>query len=922
MTHHCLREALAATALVGALVATSLPARADTSDRVAGSYNMQGQMQGPATPNDSLSDSRWWTAIRGLLNGLDGEAPIEVLALQEAGSAPPRSWVQTSGTNFSTPGIVEYELRMGTESRPNTAYVYWLNVGRPRISIAIVTRERAVDAVQIDVGGRFQSRPMMGVRLGTDWYFNAHALSNGAANANDAEDIIQRARTFIGARAAGHDFMVLGDFNRDPARMPPAMQANIVRADAPTHQGGSEVDWAYRAQRNNGTYEARRRAVNSDHYFVRYDLKPCRKRSEACSAGPHPGVSYNFFSAQHPDAVLTLGAMRETALLMPHAPGNADQALQVRYSALTDRYLLAFELPFGEGACITRAANDRTLLALCDPANLSQQWELRAGTIIVPGTVGYLNAAPDPLGRAPYVGSTSHAWRARELDAQSSARTGVWKRDVRTLPLRIMPLGDSITHGIESSHGGGYRAGLWDALKGDGVQNLDFVGTQRTGTLADPDHEGYPGAEIEAIARIVRQKIAQFRPNVVTLHIGTNDLNNRRASGAVTRLSQLVDLLFSEDPDVTLLLATLVPANDSVTQRSIEDYNRALSSLVAERRAQGRRILLVNMGAVAHTDLADGLHPNDQGYAKMARAFHLGLIMAENDGWIAPLATGAATGCSDAPNRWLSRGRIAAGVGAPRANVHFADIDGDGRDDYLVVHPGSGAVDAWRNLGGDDARGAGWAPMGRIAPGVFPAPDDVITFADIDGDRRDDYLVVTAETGAVRAWLNRVGAADGQRWNQRGQIASGVGSVGSLVRFADVDGDGRDDYLIVNPSSGAVHAWLNTGGDSAIGAGWVPRGQIASGLGGYRVALANVDCNARDDYLVLHDGAVDAWLNVGGDTAAGPGWVARGRIAAGVGADPDGLRFADMDGDGRDDYLIVGNDGSVEAWLNRGGDPR
>jgi len=912
--------ALAAVLVSGAI---TMPARAETSDRVAGSWNMNGEMQGPSSPSDNQRDSRWRSAIPSLFTAQpNGESPIEVLAVQEAGSAPAPSWVPT-GRVFATPNVVEYEFNLRTSSRADIVYVYWATVGQQRNGLAILTRERATEAVQLDVGGRFQGRPMMGVRLGNDWYFNAHALSNGPANANDAVDIIARARAFIGNMGLGQDFMVLGDFNRDPARMPPAMQGNIVRADAPTQQGGRELDFAYRARRNNGTYEARRRGINSDHYMVRYDLKPCWKRSETCSAGPYPGIEYNFFSGEVSDAVITRDPLGEVALLVPPEAGSANQAIQVRYSAHPTRYLLAFQMPSGEGACIARASDERVLLDLCDPADTSQQWELSGDAIVVPDTVGYLRGSSAALGTALSVGSRSYAWRPREINPEPPEQNGIWKRDVRTLPLRLMPLGDSITYGTSSTHGGGYRTGLWNVLKGDGVQNLDFVGTQGNGALPDPDHEGYPGAEIDAIAGVVRQKIAQFRPNVVTLHIGTNDMNNRHTSGASLRLAKLVDLLFHEDPNVTLLLATLVPATDPDTQRGIDEFNAGLSALVAERRAQGRRIRLVEMSAVSQGDLSDGLHPNDAGYAKMAQAFYRALIRAENDGWIGQLTSSVAGACSDAPNRWLPRGRIAAGVGAPRASIHFADMDGDGRDDYLVLHPGSGAVDAWRNLGGDSASGPGWAPMGRIAGGVNPAPNDTVSFADIDGDRRDDYLVIAAENGAVRAWLNRGGdGAQGSGWAFRGQIAAGVGAIGNFVRFADIDGDGRDDYLVIDPSTGSVNAWRNMGGDSAVAAGWLPLGQIASGVGGYRIAFANVDCNARDDYLVLHSGAVDAWLNVGGDTAAGPGWLPRGRIAGGVGADADGLRFADMDGDGRDDYLIVGNDGSVQAWLNRGGDPQ
>src|SRR5713101_7644123 len=60
-------------------------------------------------------------------------------------------------------------------------------------------------------------------------------------------------------------------------------------------------------------------------------------------------------------------------------------------------------------------------------------------------------------------------------------------------PIRILPLGDSITYGYDVP--GGYRLPLYQVLTNAGY-NVDFTGTQ-TGNgaadLPDPDHEGHPG---------------------------------------------------------------------------------------------------------------------------------------------------------------------------------------------------------------------------------------------------------------------------------------------------------------------------------------------------------------------------------------------------------------------------------------------
>jgi hypothetical protein len=48
-------------------------------------------------------------------------------------------------------------------------------------------------------------------------------------------------------------------------------------------------------------------------------------------------------------------------------------------------------------------------------------------------------------------------------------------------------------------------------------------------------------------------------------------------------------------------------------------------------------------------------------------------------------------------------------------------------------------------------------------------------------------------------------------------------------------------------------------------------------------------------------------------------WVPKGAIASGVGIGPESIRFGDINSDGRADYLVVDDDGSVTAYLNQVG---
>ncbi len=202
--------------------------------------------------------------------------------------------------------------------------------------------------------------------------------------------------------------------------------------------------------------------------------------------------------------------------------------------------------------------------------------------------------------------------------------------------LRLLPLGDSITWGIGSSTGNGYRAPLWDALAGEG-HALDFVGSGRNGTMSDPDNEGHSGWLIDQIAGIADSTLSTYRPNVVTLEIGTNDLSrNNQVPTAIDRLHALVDQITADMPGVTVLLADLIVSTDSTEESYRSAFNQQVPGIVQAEQAAGRHVGFVGMSALTTGDLSDSLHPNDGGYLKMAAAFNSGVQAADAAGWITP----------------------------------------------------------------------------------------------------------------------------------------------------------------------------------------------------------------------------------------------------------------------------------------------
>lgn len=190
--------------------------------------------------------------------------------------------------------------------------------------------------------------------------------------------------------------------------------------------------------------------------------------------------------------------------------------------------------------------------------------------------------------------------------------------------LRIMPLGDSITHGATVP--GGYRISLWDQLVSDRIA-VDFVGSQMNGPpTIDGDHEGHPGKPIQFIRQEVRGWLYSGRPHIVLLMIGTNDVLYPEAhnfAGAAARLDSLIGQITYIAPTTELIVASVPTLQDAISNERARIFDQEIRAVVNNRAAQGRQVAYVDMYRVLElTDLADGVHPNATGYDKMANVWY------------------------------------------------------------------------------------------------------------------------------------------------------------------------------------------------------------------------------------------------------------------------------------------------------------
>jgi hypothetical protein len=193
-------------------------------------------------------------------------------------------------------------------------------------------------------------------------------------------------------------------------------------------------------------------------------------------------------------------------------------------------------------------------------------------------------------------------------------------------PCKILPLGDSITDGVGVSGGGGYRIELFRLARADG-RNMTFVGSlvngpqQVDGQDFPRNHEGHSGWRIDQIDNIVPSPALNPEPHIVLLHIGTNDIGQQMANGAPNRLATLLDQILAALPNALVVVAKIIPFPAFANQ--VTTFNDALPALVAQRADAGQHVMLVDQyTGFPNSQLADGIHPNAAGYARMAGVWY------------------------------------------------------------------------------------------------------------------------------------------------------------------------------------------------------------------------------------------------------------------------------------------------------------
>lgn len=247
----------------------------------------------------------------------------------------------------------------------------------------------------------------------------------------------------------------------------------------------------------------------------------------------------------------------------------------------------------------------------------------------------------------------------------------------------IMPLGDSITYG--SGVPGGYRDRLNTNLKNAGY-SFTFVGSRTDNptpqlTADGQTHqEGYGGYQLQMIADNLEGNPSDLPtpnnggywltgtggrspvyPDVVLLHIGTNDIDlgvdvgvgGSDTSHLQTRLRNLIARIVTLRPNAHVIVSTLIPYAVPAKNSQVQTYNEAIKTvIVRDFVADHKHVSYVDNyknfvdanGNILTPSLlsSDGVHPTQAGYNLMGDTWTAGIkaIAAPKPSTVVLLVTG------------------------------------------------------------------------------------------------------------------------------------------------------------------------------------------------------------------------------------------------------------------------------------------
>jgi hypothetical protein len=305
----------------------------------------------------------------------------------------------------------------------------------------------------------------------------------------------------------------------------------------------------------------------------------------------------------------------------------------------------------------------------------------------------------------------------------------------------------------------------------------------------------------------------------------------------------------------------------------------------------------------AKVDFAVGLSPESVAIGDLDGDGKLDLVVANRvSNTVSVLRNTSSSGIIEA-------GSFAASVnfsaGSSPNLVAIGDLDGDGKPDLVLSNFGSEKVSILRNTSSN----------GIIVQGSFAAKVDFtigewtssVAICDLDGDGKPDLVVADFLSNFVSVLRNTSSNGSIVASSFAARVDFNVGNTPRSIAIGDLDGDGKQDLVVINFNSNTVSILRNTSSNGSITAGsFAAKIDFATGSFPFSVAIGDLDGDGKPDLAVANDfsDSISVFRNT-----SSSGSIVSGSFAAKVdfntGIAPRSVAIGDLDGDGKPDLAVA-----------------
>lgn len=195
-----------------------------------------------------------------------------------------------------------------------------------------------------------------------------------------------------------------------------------------------------------------------------------------------------------------------------------------------------------------------------------------------------------------------------------------------TDPIRIVPIGDSITMTYETS----WRYELWKLLRTDGF-DITYVGSLidwfDQGDGFPKGNEGHGGWTINQIIDGFDNMVT-YEFDVALVHLGTNDIwGGDSPDTALNDLAQLIDKIREKNPNAVIVLAQIIPATIGIA--NFDTFSQRIPEVARRKSTSASPVYVADLYSDFDrtTGLGnDGVHPTTAGLVFMGQRFYETLV--------------------------------------------------------------------------------------------------------------------------------------------------------------------------------------------------------------------------------------------------------------------------------------------------------